>query len=222
MNNLVTHIFELYHRTSDLAINNIKSHSISNSVIIIVMEVENLKDTLNPRIIELDMKKIAKANLWATLWLTILFIIINSLIHQRFSMSISFWTFLVFIISYFALIALHEIFHLIGFVLFGKVKFKELDYGVNLKLGIAYATTSKPLKNHIMRKAIMLPFWTTGVLPTIIGFAIDSYLVVILGAFLIAGAVGDFYMYKELKNFPDNSLVKDDPQLPKLYVYDAN
>ncbi|KGR79869.1 hypothetical protein CD29_04910 [Ureibacillus manganicus DSM 26584] len=186
------------------------------------MEVENLKDTLNPRIIELDMKKIAKANLWATLWLTILFIIINSLIHQRFSMSISFWTFLVFIISYFALIALHEIFHLIGFVLFGKVKFKELDYGVNLKLGIAYATTSKPLKNHIMRKAIMLPFWTTGVLPTIIGFAIDSYLVVILGAFLIAGAVGDFYMYKELKNFPDNSLVKDDPQLPKLYVYDAN
>lgn len=186
------------------------------------MVVKNLKEQLNPQIIEIDMKKMAKANLWATLWLTILFIIMNSLIHQRFSLSISFWTFMFFIIGYFALIALHEIFHLIGFVLFGKVKLKNLDYGLNLKLGVAYATTTKPLENHVMRKALLLPFWTTGVLPSIIGFTLDSYLLVILGAFLIAGAVGDFYMYKELKKFPNNSLVKDDPDLPKLYVYHAN
>lgn len=181
-----------------------------------------MNELSNPHIIELDMKKMAKANLWATLWLTILFIIINSLIHQRFSLSITFWTFIVFVIGYLLLIALHEIFHLIGFVLFGKVKIKELDYGVNLKLGVAYATTTKPLENHIMRKALMLPFWTTGVLPSIIGFYVDSYLIVILGAFLIAGAVGDFYMYNELKKFPNNSLVKDDPELPKLYIYPNN
>ncbi len=99
------------------------------------------------------------------------------------------------------------------------MKLKELDYGVNLKLGVAYATTSRPLKNSAMKKALMLPFWTTGVLPSIIGFALDSYLLVILGAFLIAGAVGDFYMYKELRKYPNDSLIKDDPQLPKLYVY---
>lgn len=181
-----------------------------------------LKELSNPHIIELDMKKMAKANLWATLWLTILFIIINSIIHQGFTVSITFLNFIVFVISYLVLIALHEIFHLIGFVLFGKVKLKELDYGVNLKLGVAYATTSKPLENHIMRKALMLPFWTTGVLPSIIGFYVNSYLVVILGAFLIAGAVGDFFMYKELKKYPNNSLVIDDPELPKLYIYNAN
>lgn len=175
-----------------------------------------------PIVIEIDMRKIAKANLWATLLLTIAFILLNSLLHQRISVSITFWTFILFVLGYFCLIFLHEVFHLLGFVLFGKVKLKELDYGVNLKLGIAYATTTRLLKNSAMKKALMLPFWTTGVIPSVIGFTLDNNLLVILGAFLIAGAVGDFYMYKELRKYSNDSLVKDDPELPKLYVYKHN
>lgn len=47
----------------------------------------------------------------------------------------------------------------------------------------------------------------------------NSNLLIVVGAFLIAGAVGDFMMYKELRKFPNNALVQDDPALPKLYVY---
>ena len=36
-------------------------------------------------------------------------------------------------------------------------------------------------------------------------------MLVILGAWLIAGAAGDFAMYKELRNFPNDVLIKDDP-----------
>lgn len=172
-----------------------------------------------PTIIELNMRKIAKMNLWLTFVLCFLFIFINSIIHQRFTASFSFWDFLYFCVGYVILIILHEIAHLIGFIIFGKVKFDELSYGLNLKLGVAYATTSKSLKNSEMKKALMLPFWTTGVLPSVIGFTIDSFLLVLLGAVLIAGAVGDIYMYRELRKFPKDALVKDDPQLPKLYVY---
>lgn len=179
-----------------------------------------MSNTNVPIIIELNMIKIAKVNLWLTLILTILFIIVNSLIHQRFSASFSFWDIFIFIVGYILLIILHEIFHLIGFMIFGKVKFKQLKYGVNLKLGVAYATTTKPLKNAAMKKALMLPFWTTGVIPTLTGFLFDSYLIVTLGAVLIAGAVGDFYMYKELRKYSRDALVKDDPNLPKLYVYE--
>ncbi|KGR91861.1 hypothetical protein CD30_02830 [Ureibacillus massiliensis 4400831 = CIP 108448 = CCUG 49529] len=178
-----------------------------------------MENHTNPIIIELNMKQIAKVNLWATLLLSVLFIIANGLIHQHLTITITFWSFLIFIIGYIFLIVLHEIFHLIGFVIFGKVKIKELDYGVNLKLGVAYATTTKPLKNSAMKKALLLPLWTTGVLPTILGIIIDSNLVVLLGAFLIAGAAGDIYMYKELLKFPKNALIKDDPNLPRLYVY---
>ena len=34
--------------------------------------------------------------------------------------------------------------------------------GVNLKMGIAYATTDIPLTNRAMKKALLLPFWMTG------------------------------------------------------------
>ena len=46
-----------------------------------------------------------------------------------------------------------------------------------------------------------------------------TVLVVGLAALLIGGAAGDFAMYKELRKLPDDWLVKDDPELPRLYVY---
>lgn len=179
-----------------------------------------MHEQIQPTIIELNMQKIAKVNLWLTIILFVVFIVSNTVLHQRFSASFSFWDILYFIVGYVVLIVLHEAFHLIGFMIFGKVSYRELDYGLNLKLGVAYATTTKVLENHAMKKALLLPFWTTGVIPTLLGFTLDNYLLLSLGAFLIAGAVGDFYMYKELKKFPRHALVKDDPELPKLYVYE--
>ncbi|AWE09172.1 hypothetical protein DCE79_18320 [Lysinibacillus sp. 2017] len=176
-------------------------------------------ETNIPITIALNMKKLARDNIIFTILLLILFILSNALIHQRFKANFSLWDLLLVFIGYCILIILHEVFHLIGFMLFGKVKYKELDYGVNFQLGVAYATTKKPLKNAAMKKALLLPFWTTGVIPTIIGFSIDNFTLVILGALLIAGAIGDFYMYKELKKFPNDATVKDDPKEPKLYVY---
>ncbi|MFP3916566.1 DUF3267 domain-containing protein [Lysinibacillus telephonicus] len=176
-------------------------------------------ENTQPIIIELEMKKVAKYNIWFTLVLSIVFFIMNSIIHQRYSVSFSFWSIVLFFLGYIVLIVLHEIFHLIGFMLFGKAKYSDLNYGLNLKLGVAYATTTKPLRNDAMKKALLLPFWTTGVIPSLIGFAYDSYLFVLLGAFLIAGAIGDFFMYKELRKFPKDVLVKDDPELPRLYIY---
>lgn len=172
-----------------------------------------------PTIIEIDMRRIAKMNIWLTIGLCLLFLILNSVVHQNFSGSMNILDFFLFFILYIVLIAFHEVFHLIGFMLFGKVKFSHLDYGVNLKLGVAYATTTQPLTNKAMKRSLLLPFWTTGVLPSIAGFMINSNLLVLVGAFLIAGAVGDFYMYKELRKFPNNVLVKDDPELPRLYVF---
>ena len=93
-----------------------------------------------------------------------------------------------------------------------------MDYGINLKLGVAYATTSLGIPNAAMKKALLLPFWLTGVISTIIGFWLNNN-IIIAGTFLLAGAIGDFAMYKELQRFPKYALVKDDPKEPKLYVY---
>ena len=64
---------------------------------------------------------------------------------------------------------------LIGFVAFGKVPISSLQYGLNLKLGIAYATSDRPVKNRAMRAVLLLPFWMTAVLPSIIGFLAPTF-----------------------------------------------
>ncbi|MFS0575823.1 DUF3267 domain-containing protein [Sporosarcina sp. 179-K 3D1 HS] len=170
-------------------------------------------------IVELDLPKVAKFSMILTgLSLVILFVI-KAILDKGISIQITLWNTLFFIVGYIILIVLHELFHLLGFRLFGHVPWKRMIVGVNLKMGVAYATTDQLMTNRAIRKALLLPFWTTGVLPAIFGIAMSNGLLLGLAAFLIGGAAGDFVMYQELRKLPDDWLVKDDPQMPKLYLY---
>lgn len=170
-------------------------------------------------IIEIDLPKVAKSSLIITIVSLLLLWLTHIAIEKELSFSITLWAVLLFIVGYIGLIVLHEFFHLLGFRLFGGVPWKRMVVGVNLKMGVAYATTDQLMTNRAIRKALLLPFWTTGIVPAIIGLSIGSGLLIGLSALLIGGAAGDFAMYKELRKLPDEWLVKDDPQLPRLYVY---
>ena len=178
--------------------------------------MENSEETL--AVIDIDLKKVAWESIGLTVGLSITGLILFPWLTSITEITFSFWNFLWFFIGYVLLIVLHECFHLVGFWLYGKAPWRSMDYGVNLKMGVAYATTTVPIQNIAMKKAILLPFWVTGVLPMIIGFGIGSLLLVLLGAWLIGGAAGDFAMYKELRKFPNSLMVKDDPEKPRLYV----
>ena len=170
-------------------------------------------------VIEINLPKVAKSSLIITLISLLSLLVLKFSIEKEISFSITLWSVVFFIIGYIVLIILHELFHLLGFRLFGGVPWKRMVVGVNLKLGIAYATTDQPMTNQAIRKALLLPFWTTGIVPAIIGLAISNGLLIGLAALLIGGAAGDFAMYKELRKLPGDWLVKDDPELPRLYVY---
>lgn len=172
------------------------------------------------KIIEIDLPKVAKRGLMLTFLSLIGLIILRMLIEGEFTFSITIWSVLFFVVGYVVLIVLHELFHLLGFRVFGKVPWKSMVVGMNLKLGIAYATTDRLMTNKAIRKALLLPFWTTGVVPAIIGLAFGNGIWLTLAAFLIGGAAGDFAMHKELKKLPDDWLVKDDPEEPKLYLFE--
>lgn len=172
--------------------------------------------------IELKMEEIAPKALGINVLLVILFAAAYHFFAEPLSFRFSFGAILFFLFGYIILIVLHELFHLIGFVLFGKATLASLKYGVNLKLGIAYATTDTALRNKAMKKALLLPFWTTAVIPAFIGFWMDSQVLVLLGAMLAAGAIGDFYMYRELLKERNDVWVLDDPELPRLHIYEQN
>lgn len=171
------------------------------------------------RIIELKMEEVAPKALWFNVFLLVLFAAAFHLFSGPLSFRFSIWGIVGFIAGYFLLIVLHETFHLIGFLIFGKVKRSSLNYGVIWEMGVAYATTSTPVQNRAMRKVLLLPFWTTAVVPTLIGFWLDSQVLVLLGAMLAAGAAGDFLMYRELLKEKKDAWIVDDPELPRLLVF---
>lgn len=180
-----------------------------------------MEDSTQPdKVIEIDLPKVAKSGMLLTILTLIGLVIAKVLIEGEISFAFTIWNVLFFVVGYVVLIVLHELFHLLGFRVFGKVPWKRMIVGMNLKLGVAYATTDLPMTNGAIRKALLLPFWTTGVVPAIIGLVMGNGIWLGLAAFLIGGAAGDFAMYKELKKLPDDWLVKDDPQLPKLYLFE--
>ena len=171
------------------------------------------------RIIELKMDEVAPKALWFNVILLVIFAAFFHIFSGPLSFTFSLGGILLFIIGYLLLIVLHELFHLIGFLLFAKVKRSSLNYGVIWEMGVAYATTNTPVQTRAMRKVLLLPFWTTAVVPTIIGFWLDSQVLVLLGAMLAAGAAGDFLMYRELLKEKKDAWIVDDPELPRLLLY---
>lgn len=170
-------------------------------------------------VIEIDLPIVAKQSLYLTGFSILSLLTIHFFLVGGIYFTFSFTAILLLIAGYILLVILHEFFHLFGFRVFANVPWKRMKVGVNLKFGIAYATTDKLMTNKAIRKALLLPFWATGIVPAVIGLYIDSSVLIILAALLIGGAAGDFAMYKALKKHPDDWLIKDDPELPRLYVY---
>ena len=178
---------------------------------------------MKPVILTFDLKILLRKNLLWTIFLSILLLALN-IYFQPINYEWSIWFVIkhvsLFFIYYIILIVSHETFHLVGFMLFGKVPFKSLSYGIRADEGIAFATTTQLVTNKAMQQTLLLPFWITGVVPTIIGFYFNSNTIILVGAFLMAGAIGDIVMYKALKKYPSHFLVKDDPINPILTIYE--
>ncbi|QUG86155.1 DUF3267 domain-containing protein [Bacillus nitratireducens] len=127
---------------------------------------------------------------------------------------------LLLIFAMVALICIHEALHLIGFRYIGGVPWSELKWGVNWKLGVAYAHSQKAITVKQMKKVLMLPFLPTGILPIAIGVAMNFPELSFLGILLTAGCIGDLVLYQKVSKFPDDALVMDHPSKPQFTVYE--
>lgn len=172
--------------------------------------------------ITFDMKKMQIQMLVLTFAAIFAGFIAAASIHSEFTYSITFMKFLYFILLYAIGIVLHEFFHLLGFMLWGNCRWSDLVYGMNRELGVAYAGTKKTLRNRAMKKALLLPFWLTGLLPFLIGIYLNSGVLITVSALLIGGAAGDFAMYNQLRKISSDAYIIDDLEKPQLYVYDED
>ena len=122
-----------------------------------------------------------------------------------------FWNFgsymnLTTLVLYFFWMFLHEILHGIGFS-FSKVNHKNIVYGANLEKGIFYCMCKELIGKKGIMVSLMFPFVLIGILTLIIGFLINSPVLIILSLFNIAGCAGDIAMFLSFLFLPGFSYI---------------
>ncbi|MCU7666071.1 DUF3267 domain-containing protein [Bacillus thuringiensis] len=145
---------------------------------------------------------------------------LHALLSGGVQVEITLPTVFLFISAMIVLVCIHEAIHLIGFRYIGGVPWSELKWGVNWKLGVAYAHSKQAVTVKQMKKVLMLPFLPTGILPIVLGIAMNLEPLSFLGILLTAGSIGDIALYQKVSKFPDDAQVIDHPSKPQFTVYE--
>lgn len=98
---------------------------------------------------------------------------------------------------------LHEILHGVGYVLHG-ADYKKIIFGAQLEKGLLFCLCKQNVTKKNALLSLIYPFFFIGIVTLIIGFIINSPVLVMLSTINILGCGGDivaFYNLSKLKNY---------------------
>lgn len=108
-----------------------------------------------------------------------------------------------FIILYLLYMGLHEIVHSIGYVLYGG-DFKKIVYGIQLESGVFYCLCKQNVSRKNILNSLLFPLFYLGVVTYILSFIFNSYYLLVLSIFNIAGCAGDIMMFLYIRKLNKN------------------
>ena len=89
---------------------------------------------------------------------------------------------------------IHELLHGIGFLIFKRVKLKNITLGMFLEKGVFYCMCKQKIDKRIILTSLLFPLTFIGIITLIIGMIINSYVLVLLSITNIVSAIGDIVM----------------------------
>jgi hypothetical protein len=118
---------------------------------------------------------------------------------------------LLFAVVYVASAVLHEGLHAVAIVVFGRVPWRAVRFGLRLREGVAYVHTPVPMHVRAYRGVLLLPGLVQGVLPMVGGLALGNGWLTFYGYVMLVSAAGDFAVLRLLRVLPGAALVRDHP-----------
>lgn len=107
---------------------------------------------------------------------------------------------------------LHEVLHAIGFLIFGKLKIKQVQIGIKWKYLTPFAHCRIPLKASVYRIALLLPAILLGIVPSIISLILGKSWLLIYGILFTVLAGGDFLVLWIIRKVKRDEMIKDHPE----------
>ncbi len=148
-----------------------------------------------------------KANLYSILFLIPLFTIgfgLEYLINGH--LDVSGFNYIFLLIAFVVLTVVHELIHGFFWSLYTPNHFKEIEFGVLISSLTPYCTCLVPLKKNQYYIGAIMPFIILGVIPMIVGIAIDNINVLLLGILFAGAAMGDLMIIWRLLRYKSDSV----------------
>lgn len=119
---------------------------------------------------------------------------------------------LIGLIVLFVLGILHELLHAIGFLIFGKVNWSDIAFGVKWKSLTPYGYCKIPVKAIVYIIALILPTIILGVIPLTISLLIKAKYLYLIGTLMIVGGFGDMIVVWMIRDVPKERMLIDHPR----------
>ncbi|MFW5973501.1 MAG: metalloprotease family protein [Bacteroidota bacterium] len=124
----------------------------------------------------------------------------------------------VFIVVYLLSVVVHELLHVVGMLMFGRVPLSSISFGHRLSEGVVYVHSNEAMTARAYRGVLLLPGVITGVLPAVWGIAVGSGWITFYGWVMMASAVGDLAVYRLMSDLPSSTRVQDHPKEVGLLI----
>lgn len=117
----------------------------------------------------------------------------------------------VFVLVYMISVVVHELLHIVGMFVFGRVPWRSIRVGHRISEGVVYVHTSEPMSARAYRGVLLLPGIVTGLLPAVYGIATGFGWITFYGWVMMTSAIGDIAVYMLMRDLPPNVQVQDHP-----------
>jgi len=127
------------------------------------------------------------------------------------------FTILIVLLAFLVFIVVHELLHGISFAIFGKVKGKNIKFGIVLKSGLAYCISQVPVKVSASRLSLMMPVYAVCLPMYIYGLVSQNVIIAIVSLLFFTGSIGDLYYMWKLRKTDKNLYMYEMPPSVKGY-----
>lgn len=147
-----------------------------------------------------------KANVFSIL-LVILFLIVGVGLFYIVNCKLEFARsdLVLIVVALLVLTVVHELIHGACWSLFTPHHFKDIEFGVMISAMAPYCACLVPLKKEQHLFGTAMPLIVLGILPMIAGIALGNLTVLLIGAFMAAGAAGDIMIIRALLGYKSHA-----------------
>lgn len=113
----------------------------------------------------------------------------------------------------------HELLHGLGYVIFGRLRWSVVRFGLKLKSLTAYAYTDSHVTAASHKRLVALPAFILGIIPVCVGTASGVGWLTLYGFLMLIGTGGDMAILWKLRNVHPNAHVLDNPDRAGCWVF---